>query len=57
MQLPTISLKQIGDIMLLIADRIISIPSPWMEALNPLLTWLTLHKEDNLVEIFFEHNP
>lgn len=49
MHLPSIALKQIAEILLLILDRIINIPSPWLEALTPIITWFTLHKEDNLV--------
>lgn len=57
MILPRNALKQIAEIIILIADRITQIPSPWLEALTPLLTWFTLHREDNLVTTLFESNP
>jgi|LauGreDrversion4_2_1035121.scaffolds.fasta_scaffold131471_3 hypothetical protein len=41
---------QIAELLSLILDRISSLPSPWLEALTPLLTWFTLHKGDDLVK-------
>lgn len=40
-----------------IIDRISIIPSPWLEALNPFITWFTLHREDQLVDCIFKRNP
>ena len=40
----------------MITDRILTVPSPFIESLTPLLTWLTLHKEDSLVTTLFEVN-
>ena len=51
--LPTFALKQIAELLLLILDRISQVPSPWIEALTPLVTWLTLHRDDSLVKIIF----
>jgi hypothetical protein len=55
--LPTMALLQIAEILTLILDRILSLPSPWLEALTPLITWLTLHKNDSLLQNLFEVSP
>lgn len=39
--------------MLLIIDRIIEAPSKWQMCLTPLITWLNIHKEDQLVGYLF----
>ena len=40
-----------------ILDRISAVPSPWLEALTPFLTWFTLHKNDSLVTTILSHTP
>jgi hypothetical protein len=55
--LPQMALIQISTLLSLILDRISSIPSPWLEALIPLSTWLTLHKGDALLDQLFSLNP
>ncbi|CDW86913.1 UNKNOWN [Stylonychia lemnae] len=56
-QLPQFAIKQITQLLLLIIDRISSLPSFWLEALTPILTWMTLHKDDQLLSTIFETNP
>lgn len=41
---------------MLIIDRISQLPSPWLESLTPIITWLTLHKDDDLLIAFFDLN-
>ena len=43
------AVTQICELLSQIVDRISAIPSPWLEALTPLLTWFSLHKSDSLV--------
>jgi len=50
------AITQICELLALILDRISSLPSPWLEALIPLLTWLTLHKHDSLVSSILGHS-
>ena len=54
---PSMALKQIGEITLLLLDKIFRIPNEWIKALTPLIIWLTLHKEDRLIENLFDNNP
>eukprot|EP00347_Sterkiella_histriomuscorum_P013648 403363909 len=56
-QLPKYALLQLQQLLMLIVDRISQLPSPWIESLTPILTWLTLHKEDDLLVAFFDINP
>ena len=55
--LPSMALKQIAEIVLLILDKIFKIPNEWTKALTPIITWLTLHIEDKLVETLFTICP
>ena len=55
--LPKMAVKQIAEMLGLIVDRISSLPSQWLEALTPMLTWLTLHKHDVLVSTILEQKP
>jgi hypothetical protein len=50
------AVTQICELLSQIVDRISSIPSPWIEALTPLLTWFTLHKSDSLVSSILNHS-
>jgi hypothetical protein len=49
------ALNQISQLLYLILDRIAGLPTPWLEALAPLVTWLTLHKNDALLSTLFQH--
>jgi len=51
------AITQITQMLTLVLDRISSIPSPWLEALIPLTTWLTLHRDDSLIEAIFQNSP
>jgi len=53
-QLPSLALKQAAEIMLLILDRVIEAPSVWLMCLTPIVMWLTLHRDDGLVDALFE---
>ena len=55
--LPSIALKQIGDICLKLLDRVLSIPNDWVKALSPLILWFSLHTEDGLVRTIFKLCP
>lgn len=57
MPLPQMAITQICELLSQILDRISSLPSPWLEALTPLLTWFTLHKGDSLVDTILNHSP
>jgi hypothetical protein len=57
MTLPSMAMNQIAELLALILDRISNVPSPWLEALTPLLTWLTLHRNDPLVSNLFQASP
>jgi len=50
------AVTQICELLSQIVDRISCIPSPWLEALTPLLTWFTLHKSDSLVSSILNHS-
>ena len=50
------AVTQICELLSQIVDRISAIPSPWLEALTPLLTWFTLHKSDSLVSSILNHS-
>jgi hypothetical protein len=54
---PNLALKQIGEIMLLLLDRIFKIPSDWIKVLSPLILWMTLHVEDKIVSHMFKVCP
>ena len=55
--LPQMAINQISEVLSQILDRISAISSPWLEALTPLLTWFTLHKNDSLVSSILNHTP
>jgi hypothetical protein len=57
MILPSYALKQIAELITLVLDRIVQLPSPWLEAAVPLITWFTLHKNDGLVSTLSEVHP
>ena len=50
------ALSQISEFLTLILDRISILPSPWLEGIVPLLTWLTIHKGDQLLNAVFDLN-
>ena len=50
-ELPYLALKQIGDMILTVTDRILTVPSPWQICLSPLFIWLTLHKDDGVCDL------
>lgn len=54
---PSFALKQIAQILVLVLDRITQLPSPWLEASTVIITWLTIHKADPVVETIFKMNP
>lgn len=56
-ELPSIALKQIADITLQLLDKIIKIPSEWIKAITPILLWMSLHTEDELVSTIFTLSP
>ena len=51
--IPSLALKQIAETMLVLLDKIFKYPSEWLKLLTPLIHWLTLHKDDGLVESLF----
>jgi hypothetical protein len=55
--LPQMALKQIGHISLMILDRVFKVPCDWLKALTPIIIWMTLHIEDNLVQNLFDLVP
>lgn len=55
--LPQMAVSQITHMLTMVIDRISQIPNPWLEALVPLITWLTLHKGDSLIEAVFNNSP
>ena len=56
-ELPSSALKQIADITLQVLDKIIKIPSEWIKAVTPILLWMSLHTEDELVNTIFSLCP
>lgn len=57
MNLPSYALRQIAEILSLILDRIIALPSPWLEAATVITTWFTLHKDDHVVSTILSTHP
>jgi hypothetical protein len=57
MPLPSYALRQIAEILSLILDRIIALPSPWLEAATVITTWFTLHKNDHVVSTILSTHP
>lgn len=55
--LPSLALRQIADLCILVSDKIFKIPSDWLKFLMPLILWLSLHIEDGLVEAMFQLTP
>jgi hypothetical protein len=55
--LPQMALSQIAEVLTLILDRIATMPTPWLESLSPLITWLSLHKGDALITTLFHICP
>ena len=50
--LPSMALRQTVDIVMLMLDRVLEAPSPWLMSIFPVVMWLTLHKDDG---IFTDH--
>jgi hypothetical protein len=38
-------------------DRVLEAPSIWLMSILPVVLWLTLHKEDGLMEYMFSQTP
>lgn len=57
MSLPKFALKQMGQILIFIADRINSLPSPWLESMTVLLSWLLIHRDDSILSEVFSLYP
>ena len=55
--LPSLALKQISEMCILVVDKVFKIPSDWLKFLMPLLIWLTLHTDDGLLDALFELTP
>jgi hypothetical protein len=51
--LPSCALRQMGEFMQLITDRISQVPSVWLMVLTPLIVWLSLHRDDELASTLF----
>ena len=56
-ELPSYSLRQIGDYCLTLLDRIFKVPNDLIQAISPLILWFTLHIEDGLVQTMFDLVP
>jgi len=35
-------------------DRVLEVPSPWLMSIFPVVMWLTLHRDDGLVQFIFD---
>lgn len=55
--LPSMALSQIAELLGLILDRILSVPSPWLEGLTSIVTWLALHQNDSLLPTLYVQAP
>mmetsp|Transcript_34893 Transcript_34893/g.53555 ORF Transcript_34893/g.53555 Transcript_34893/m.53555 type:complete len:125 (+) Transcript_34893:615-989(+) len=56
-QLPTFALKQLSEFMLMLLDRILSVPNEWIKVVSPIIIWMTLHTNDKLVDTIFDQTP
>jgi hypothetical protein len=50
-------LKQVAEVMLLMLDRVLEAPSIWLMSILPVILWLTLHREDGLMDFMFMQTP